>query len=147
MDTELSTEEPTLETSPSRVPARLAQRDDDISAALALLVKRVSEPLPDDVIHTYAGLRRTQIRLRRLIAAAERKIATNRRKVAKVRATIRELRSHIDTLNAEISGKHYAIERYEQGVSSVYILRRLVEQGELCIKRPHILDWPADVES
>ena len=146
MDPEPVTEPPTVGTALLPESARPSQRDEDFSVALARLVKRVHDPLPDDVIYMYADLPRTQLRLRRLIAAAERKIATNRRKLGKIRKVIRELRGHIEALNVEISRKRYAIQRYEQGLSSVFTLRLLIEQGELCVKRPRIFGESLETE-
>jgi hypothetical protein len=57
------------------------------------------------------------------------------------------MQDRIDTLKAEIEGKEYDIERYQDGLSGVYTLRRLVEQGEFCVKRPQIIDLPLDEDN
>jgi hypothetical protein len=147
MDTDVFTDESTPLTSASRLPPQSPERDNEFSAAEARLVDRVAGILPDDVIRTYVLLGRTQCRLRKLVAASKRRVVTNRKKIAKVRATIRAMQDRIDTLKAEIEGKEYDIERYQDGLSGVYTLRRLVEQGEFCVKRPQIIDLPLDEDN
>lgn len=138
MDIDRSTDEATPLTSIARIPAPAPERDNEFNAALARLVDRVPGALPDHVIHTYANLRRTQIRLRQLIASAKRRIATDQKKIAKARATVLAVRHQVETLTDEIDQKQDDIRRYKHALSAAYSLRSLIEQGELCPKRPYI---------
>jgi hypothetical protein len=131
MDTDLFTDELTPLTSVPQMPAPPSERNIVFDAALARLVDRVPGALPDDVIYTYANLRRVQIRLRQLVAAAKRRIAKDRRKIAKVRR-------HFEHLIAEIDEKQDEIRRYRHAISAASSLRSLIEQGDLCAKRPTI---------
>lgn len=140
-DTTLGTtgDTPTLPISASSsLPPQFPERDGEFGAALARLVDRVPGALPDHVIHTYANLQRTQIRLRQLIASAKRRIATDQKKIAKARATVLAIRRHVEHLTDEIDQKQNDIRRYEHAISAAYSLRSLIEQGELCPKRPQI---------
>jgi hypothetical protein len=137
MDTQLFTDGPTLPTlALSTQVSQPPDRDPELSTSLVRLVDR-GLILPDDVIHTYAGLEKTQIRLRKLITATRRRLATDQRKMSKLRSALRDLRRDHDYLSNRITWKEDDIRRYEEAVAAAYALRRLIEQGALCPKRPH----------
>ncbi len=136
---------PTLPTSASSSPSP-GLLEQEFSAALARLVPNVSGILPDDVVHMYVHLGRTEVRLKKFVSMSKRKIAANRRTIDKRLTTIAVAKIDIERLDREIDQKQQEVQRYQESLSGTKTLRRLVEEGKFALKGPRIFGRRQDAD-